>query len=550
MLYVTIHFFFSLSQIEEDQSSLEELFHEYEFEKEIDEDSDEFFFQIFEEAEEDFFFIFFFLFKNSELEILFLLREIISQIEKITEEIPGVAPGKFQIWINSYNLDGKKRLSELELEILEKKKKKEQEYLAITENIIYNYISSSDRIELLIDIGTWNPLDELLITVPSIFETKKKIKKNDKKKIKNNEKKVLDNLKKIKYELLLTYKERFPENDLEKELDEMRCEYEYIELEILKKWIDVEKEKRYQEVGSFMGYYREPCVESFLQEKHLNYPDKIYKQELKKGKKTISVNTEEYLNVWRSNPVQARLILFLEESLISIEANLKESKDKGIFAFYATLDEKKKIKSESKYEKYYDTKQKKTGLAEAIQTGIATINGVTTAIGIMDYHFIGGSLGSAVGEKITRLIEYAYDQNLPTIVICASSGARMQEGIMALMQMAKVACALYELKKKKKRKTLFITIHTSPTTGGVSASFGMLGDIIIAEPNIYVAFAGKRVIEELLKKDIPSGFQVSDYWYKKGAFDLLLPNYYLRDIIIDIFNFHSFPKKKIKKNYI
>lgn len=133
---------------------------------------------------------------------------------------------------------------------------------------------------------------------------------------------------------------------------------------------------------------------------------------------------------------------------------------------------------------------------EAVQTGKGQLNGIPIAIGVMDFQF----MGSVVGEKITRLIEYATNRFLPLILVCASGGARMQEGSLSLMQMAKISSALYDYQSNK--KLFYVSILTSPTTGGVTASFGMLGDIIIAEPNAYIAFAGKRVIEQTLKKTV------------------------------------------------
>ncbi|KAL0912898.1 hypothetical protein M5K25_016312 [Dendrobium thyrsiflorum] len=132
--------------------------------------------------------------------------------------------------------------------------------------------------------------------------------------------------------------------------------------------------------------------------------------------------------------------------------------------------------------------QRKMGLTEAVQTGVGQLNSIPIAIGVMDFQFMGGSMGSVVGEKITRLIEYATNRSLPVIIVCASGGARMQEGSLSLMQMAKISSASYDYQTKK--KLFYVSILTSPTTGGVTASFGMLGDIIIAEPNTYIAFAG------------------------------------------------------------
>ncbi|XP_042754689.2 acetyl-coenzyme A carboxylase carboxyl transferase subunit beta, chloroplastic-like [Lactuca sativa] len=165
--------------------------------------------------------------------------------------------------------------------------------------------------------------------------------------------------------------------------------------------------------------------------------------------------------------------------------------------------------------------ERNTGLTEAVQTGKGQLNGITVAIRVIDFQFMGGSMGSVVGEKITRLFEYATKEFLPLIIVCASGGARMQEGSVSLMQMAKISSALYDYQSNK--KLFYVPILTSPTTGGVTASFGMLGDIIIDEPNSYIAFAGKRVIEQTLNKTVSEGSQAADYLFQKGLFDLIVP---------------------------
>nr|YP_009766353.1 acetyl-CoA carboxylase carboxyltransferase beta subunit [Goodia macrocarpa]QIS96805.1 acetyl-CoA carboxylase carboxyltransferase beta subunit [Goodia macrocarpa] len=182
--------------------------------------------------------------------------------------------------------------------------------------------------------------------------------------------------------------------------------------------------------------------------------------------------------------------------------------------------------------------QRKTGLAEAVQTGTGQLNGIPVAVGIMDFQFMGGSMGSVVGEKITRLVEYATNQLLPLILVCASGGARMQEGSLSLMQMAKISSALYDYQTNK--KLFYVSILTSPTTGGVTASFGMLGDIIIAEPNAYIAFAGKRVIEQTLNKSVPEGSQTSEYLFQKGLFDSIVPRNPLKWVLSELFQLHAF----------
>nr|YP_010254234.1 acetyl-CoA carboxylase carboxyltransferase beta subunit [Phlomoides younghusbandii]YP_011015702.1 acetyl-CoA carboxylase carboxyltransferase beta subunit [Phlomoides sagittata]QTZ18768.1 acetyl-CoA carboxylase carboxyltransferase beta subunit [Phlomoides younghusbandii]UUL99020.1 acetyl-CoA carboxylase carboxyltransferase beta subunit [Phlomoides younghusbandii]WAS33766.1 acetyl-CoA carboxylase carboxyltransferase beta subunit [Phlomoides sagittata] len=193
---------------------------------------------------------------------------------------------------------------------------------------------------------------------------------------------------------------------------------------------------------------------------------------------------------------------------------------------------------EETYKDRIDFYQRNIGLTEAVQTGVGQLNGIPVAIGVMDFKFMGGSMGSVVGEKITRLIEYATNQFIPLIIVCASGGARMQEGSLSLMQMAKISSALYDYQSNK--KLLYVSILTSPTTGGVTASFGMLGDIIIAEPNSYIAFAGKRVIEQTLNKTIPEGSQASEYLFQKGLFDLIVPRNLLKSVLSELFKLHAF----------
>ena len=188
--------------------------------------------------------------------------------------------------------------------------------------------------------------------------------------------------------------------------------------------------------------------------------------------------------------------------------------------------------------------QDKTGLQDAIQTGSGRIEGIPVALGVMDFDFMGGSMGSVVGEKITRLIEYATQEGLTLILICASGGARMQEGVFGLMQMAKISSALRIYQSCA--NLLYISILTSPTTGGVTASFGMLGDIIFAEPRALIAFAGRRVIEQTLCEDLPEDFQSSEYMLNHGLVDLIVPRRFLRQALSESIKFYkNAPFKKI-----
>lgn len=192
---------------------------------------------------------------------------------------------------------------------------------------------------------------------------------------------------------------------------------------------------------------------------------------------------------------------------------------------------------EKPYEERLKDTQKRTGLTDAIQTGTGKLGPHSVALGVMDFQFMGGSMGSVVGEKLSRLIEYATVKRLPLIIVCASGGARMQEGTLSLMQMAKISSLLQV--HQVQHKLLYIAILTYPTTGGVTASFGMLGDIIIAEPQAYIAFAGKRVIEQTLRQEIPEGFQVAESLLKHGLLDLIVPRAILKGVLSELFDLYA-----------
>ena len=199
---------------------------------------------------------------------------------------------------------------------------------------------------------------------------------------------------------------------------------------------------------------------------------------------------------------------------------------------------------EKDYKARLHSYQEETGLTEAIQTGTGQLNGIPVAIGVMDFQFIGGSMGSVVGEKITRLIEYATKNFLPVILVCASGGARMQEGSLSLMQMAKISAALH--KHQTNKKLFYISILTTPTTGGVTASFGMLGDVIFAEPNADIAFAGKRVIEQTLNLTVPEDIQTAENLFQKGLLDLIVPRKILKNLISELLKLHAVNKNQVE----
>lgn len=182
--------------------------------------------------------------------------------------------------------------------------------------------------------------------------------------------------------------------------------------------------------------------------------------------------------------------------------------------------------------------QEKTKLSDGVQTGIGQLDGLPVALGVMDFRFMGGSMGSVVGEKLTRLIERATQQRLPVIIVCASGGARMQEGMLSLMQMAKISGAL-ELHRQA--KLLYIPILTNPTTGGVTASFAMLGDLIIAEPKATIGFAGRRVIEQTLREKLPEDFQSAEDLLKHGFVDMIVPRTQLKKTLAQLICLHTVP---------
>ena len=163
--------------------------------------------------------------------------------------------------------------------------------------------------------------------------------------------------------------------------------------------------------------------------------------------------------------------------------------------------------------------QRATGLNDGVITGLCRIEGRPLALGVMDFRFMGGSMGSVVGEKLTRLIETATARRIPVLIVCASGGARMQEGMLSLMQMAKISGAL---ERHRQAELLYMPLLTHPTTGGVTASFATLGDIIIAEPKCMIGFAGPRVVKETTHADLPPGFQTAEFMLQHGLVDQIV----------------------------
>lgn len=194
----------------------------------------------------------------------------------------------------------------------------------------------------------------------------------------------------------------------------------------------------------------------------------------------------------------------------------------------------------------YDEKQEQlresTGLNDAIITGTALIKGSPCVVGAMDSRYMMGSMGSVVGEKVARAFEYAAENELPVVMFTCSGGARMQEGIVSLMQMAKTSGAV---KLHGDKGGLYITVLTDPTTGGVTASFASLGDIIIAEPKVLVGFAGRRVIEGTIKQRLPEDFQLAEFQMEKGFVDMIVERKKMRSVLSHLLKLHGYNKKEV-----
>jgi len=221
---------------------------------------------------------------------------------------------------------------------------------------------------------------------------------------------------------------------------------------------------------------------------------------------------------------------------MSPEERIAITCDEGSFT---ELDSGMKPKNPMRYPGYdevIENAQKKAGIPEAVVTGHAKIDCYEVVLAIMDSHFMMGSMGSVVGEKVTRAVEYATEYRLPIVIFTTSGGARMQEGIISLMQMAKVSSALA---RHDEAGLLYVTVLTDPTTGGVTASFGMLGDIILAEPKALIGFAGQRVIQATIHQKLPEGFQRAEFQLEHGFADRIVHRKKIREELATILKLHS-----------
>ena len=227
---------------------------------------------------------------------------------------------------------------------------------------------------------------------------------------------------------------------------------------------------------------------------------------------------------------------------LSARRRLAQIVDEGTFI---EIGQDIKTKDPLKFEGYLnkvETLQEKTGIDEAVKCGICKIGGEETVLAIMDGNFMMGSMGTAVGERITISIEKAIERKIPLIIFAVSGGARMQEGIFSLMQMAKTASALAKLNAEG---GLFISVLTDPTTGGVTASFASLGDIILAEPGALIGFAGPRVIEQTIKESLPEGFQRAEFLLEHGFIDKIVERKDMKNTLAKLLKMHKSRGDKI-----
>jgi acetyl-CoA carboxylase carboxyl transferase subunit beta len=219
-----------------------------------------------------------------------------------------------------------------------------------------------------------------------------------------------------------------------------------------------------------------------------------------------------------------------------IGATLDTGTFKEINEFITPADPLGFVDGKGSYVTRVDEARAKTKLNEAIVTGTGAIEGIEVVIGVMDFRFLGGSLGSGTGEKILRAANLAYEEDLPLIIFSASGGARMHEGTLSLMQMAKTCAAIARLDDKK---LPYISVMTDPTTGGVSASFAMVGDVNLSEPGALIGFAGRRVIEQTIKQKLPADFQTAEYMENHGFVDAIIHRKDMKQTLGRILSYHN-----------
>ncbi|MFP4025182.1 MAG: acetyl-CoA carboxylase, carboxyltransferase subunit beta [Thiohalospira sp.] len=267
------------------------------------------------------------------------------------------------------------------------------------------------------------------------------------------------------------------------------------------------------------------------------------KQSLKQKKKDLFVKCKKchshiYFSEWKDN-LNVCPNCNYHDSITSTERiNLlfDHHTFQELFADISPVDSLGFNDLKGSYKDKIEATKTKTGINEAVVTGVGKMNGIKVVMAIMDFRFLGGSLGSATGEKILQAANYAYDNNLPYIVISASGGARMQEGALSLMQMAKTCAGISRLNKKN---IPFISVLTNPTTGGVSASYAMMGDVNISEPGAMIGFAGRRVIEQTIGQKLPDDFQTAEYLLEHGFIDSIVNRRDLKDFLSNVLSYYN-----------
>lgn len=265
---------------------------------------------------------------------------------------------------------------------------------------------------------------------------------------------------------------------------------------------------------AILDWFAQKKAENQVKRQQLDLPANLWSRCVSCREPIYNKILEENLKVCPFCGYHQRLIL--EERLkISIDEGSLEPLDEEV----RPTDFLKFVDSQP-YSQRINDAQKKTKMNDAVITGLARIEGQTVALAVMDFRFMGGSMGSVVGEKVTRLIETAAEKKVPLVIFIATGGARMQEGILSLMQMAKTSGALYQLHLARQP---YLAVFTDPTTAGVLASFGMLADIIISEPGALIGFAGARVIEQTIRQKLPKNFQRAEYLLDHGMVDLVVP---------------------------
>ena len=246
----------------------------------------------------------------------------------------------------------------------------------------------------------------------------------------------------------------------------------------------------------------------------------------------VTFNMDEYLGLPRDH--DQSYWYFMHDNLFD---HLVDMKKENINILNGMTDDPEKECAD--YEAKIAELQAHCGIKEAVITGVCRIHRYKTVIGIMDSNFMMASMGSVVGEKITRAFEYATENGLPVVLFTASGGARMQEGIISLMQMAKTSGAIA---RHSEAGQLYVTIMTDPTTGGVTASFASLGDIIIAEPKVLIGFAGRRVIQGTIKQQLPDDFQSAEFMLENGFVDMIVERKNMRSTLSKIFRMHGYTR--------